>query len=55
MMTEIRKDYPDMKIVAMSGTFAGPVLETAKYLGANAVLPKPINIESLLNLLSSLK
>jgi len=54
MMTEIRKDYPDVKIVAMSGTFAGPVLETAKYLGANAVLPKPINIESLVNLLNSL-
>ncbi len=55
MISEIRKDYPDIKIIAMSGTFAGVILESAKHLGANAILPKPLQIHDLLNTLRSLK
>lgn len=45
---EIRKDYPDLKIIAMSGKFAGSVLNAARFLGANAILSKPLDVDELL-------
>ncbi len=55
MMGEIRKEYPDMKIIAMSGKFAGPVLDSAKRLGAHAILTKPLQVEELLKTLQHLR
>jgi CheY-like chemotaxis protein len=48
MIREIRQDFPDLKVIAMSGTFSGAVLTTAKHLGANAILAKPLQVEELL-------
>jgi len=47
----IRKQYPDLKVVAMSGTFADSVLDAARHLGADAVLAKPIEVDELLRTL----
>jgi CheY-like chemotaxis protein len=55
MMVEIRKEYPDLKIIAMSGRFAGPVLDSAKRLGANAILTKPLQVDELLKTLQHLR
>ena len=38
----LRRAYPDIKIVAMSGAFGGQFLKTAALLGARATLAKPI-------------
>ena len=46
---EIRRRYPTVKTVAMSGAFYGPYLHAAELLGADATLSKPIN-SSLLRL-----
>ena len=48
---ELRKEYPDLKIIAMSGgALAGAVdyLELAEKLGASATLTKPFRQERLL-------
>jgi CheY-like chemotaxis protein len=55
MMVEVRKEYPDLKIIAMSGRFAGPVLDSAKRLGANAILTKPLRVDELLKTLQHLR
>lgn len=47
----IRKDYPDLKIIAMSGAFGGDYLRIAGYLGAHSTLAKPINMETLISTL----
>lgn len=38
----LRRAYPDIKIVAMSGAFGGQFLKTAALLGARATLAKPV-------------
>jgi DNA-binding response OmpR family regulator len=47
---ELRESYPDVKILAMSGGGsidpAGPLTD-ARFLGADATLPKPFSIEDL--------
>jgi CheY-like chemotaxis protein len=55
IMAEIRKEYPDLKIIAMSGRFAGPVLDSARGLGANAILTKPLQVDELLKTLQHLR
>jgi two-component system cell cycle sensor histidine kinase/response regulator CckA len=54
MISDIRRDYADVKIIAMSGAFTGGVLESAKQLGADAILPKPIEMEHLLRTLQGI-
>ncbi len=54
MIQDIRKDYPDLKVIAMSGTFQGAILQSAKYLGANAILAKPLEMDQLLKTLQSM-
>jgi CheY-like chemotaxis protein len=49
----IRRDYPELKIIAMSGAFGGDYLRIAEYLGANRTLPKPINMETLISALEN--
>lgn len=51
---EIRKTHMDLKIIAVSGAFAGQFLRTAELLGANAVLPKPLNLAELGRLVKKL-
>ena len=49
MIQEIRRRFPTVKTVAMSGAVFGPYLRAAELLGANATLSKPLN-SSLLRL-----
>ncbi len=51
---EIRLTHKDLKIIAVSGAFAGQFLRTAELLGANAVLPKPLNLMELKRLVKEL-
>jgi CheY-like chemotaxis protein len=44
----LRRDAPGVGIIAISGAFGGQYLRTAKLLGANIVLSKPVSAESLL-------
>lgn len=45
----LRRAYPRLKIVAMSGFFGPDMLDAAKVLGANATLAKPVSAETLRN------
>ena len=57
---ELRKRYPDLKIIAMSAgssRLSGPQadhLETARVIGADAVLKKPFEPEELIGALRQL-
>jgi CheY-like chemotaxis protein len=44
----MRRVRPHLKIIAMSGVFAGPLLRAAEHLGAHASLAKPIQPDELL-------
>lgn len=46
----LRQEYPDIKVIAMSGAFGGDYLRIASYLGAHATLAKPIQLQALLQL-----
>jgi len=46
----LRREYPALKVIAMSGAFGGDYLRIAAYLGAHATLAKPIQMETLLRL-----
>ena len=45
----VRKDYPRLKILAISGFGGGSHLKAAQMLGANETLPKPVDITQLRN------
>jgi len=54
---EIKRKYPDIKLIAMSGggrAKAMDFLTLAEKLGADAILPKPIDIEKLETTIHSL-
>lgn len=44
----VRRQYPGLKILVMSGKFGPDVLRMAKLLGADASLSKPFSAEDLL-------
>jgi CheY-like chemotaxis protein len=44
---EMRRRFPGVKIVALSGAFGGLFLQMARQLGADAVLEKPIRTDAL--------
>jgi CheY-like chemotaxis protein len=44
----LRRELPDIRIIATSGAFNGQFLGTAKLLGANGALSKPFSPEALL-------
>lgn len=46
----LRRQYPETKVIAMSGAFGGDYLRIAAYLGAHATLAKPIQMDKLLKL-----
>ena len=48
MIRNIRHDWPETKIIAMSGAFGGQFLQAAELLGAQAILAKPIRPDDLL-------
>ena len=54
MIRILRKDYPALKIVAMSGWFADTGLRAAKILGADAVVAKPLHLPTLVGTVRSL-
>lgn len=54
---ELKEDYPEMKILAVSGGALGNAqtyLRVAKGMGADAILKKPFTKEELLNAVKSL-
>jgi CheY-like chemotaxis protein len=49
-IADLRRDYPDLKIIAMSGhDLASTWLTLAERMGVSAVLVKPFTIETLLS------
>ena len=44
----LQKRHPDLKVIAMSGTFGDEFLRAAEQLGAQATLAKPIRADQLL-------
>jgi CheY-like chemotaxis protein len=57
MVTNLKSDYPHIKIIAMSGgsrVVNLDCLPIAKALGANRILPKPARVEILLQLITEL-
>ncbi len=53
-ITYLRKEYPSLPVVAMSGTFRGTMLGTAAHLGASAVLEKPVKVDEVLKVVQQL-
>jgi CheY-like chemotaxis protein len=45
LIREMRQRFPEIPIIAISGVVQGHVLESAKVLGAKAILRKPITSE----------
>jgi DNA-binding response OmpR family regulator len=43
----LRKEAPDIRIIAVSGAFGGQFLRVARMLGADDVLRKPISAAAL--------
>lgn len=43
---QLRRDHPQVKVIAMSGAFGGEYLQIAGFLGANRTLTKPIRMET---------
>jgi DNA-binding response OmpR family regulator len=48
MIRAMRKEHPQLKIIAMSGGFGLEMLKVAEMLGAQAVLTKPLAAETVL-------
>jgi CheY-like chemotaxis protein len=47
-ITQLKREQPELRIIAMSGAFGGEYLKAAQLLGAKAALPKPIRPDQLL-------
>lgn len=47
LLTSIRKDFPDIKVIATSAPGNDLFLESAAVLGADAILEKPFDTEML--------
>jgi DNA-binding NtrC family response regulator len=48
----VRRDYPAIKVIAMSGAFGGDYLRIAGYLGAHGTLAKPLQMSSVLKVVA---
>lgn len=44
----LRRAYPELKIIAMSGAFGGDFLTVASYMGAKETLQKPLRLDVVL-------
>lgn len=49
----IRRDYPEVKVIAMSGAFGGDYLRIAGYLGAHGTIAKPLRLQTVLDTVRS--
>jgi CheY-like chemotaxis protein len=50
VVMEIRQKYPDLKLISISGggrSWGGDYLAMSQKLGADAILPKPLNMNDL--------
>jgi CheY-like chemotaxis protein len=54
MIRELRESGARTKIIAISGILGQPALAAAKMLGADAVIPKPVGADALLNAVAHL-
>jgi CheY-like chemotaxis protein len=45
---EIRQNYPNLKVIAMSGAFGGDYLRIAGFLGAHGTIAKPLKLQTVL-------
>jgi len=45
IIQEVRRDFPTLPIIAISGVYQSAALESAKLVGARATLSKPITPE----------
>ncbi len=54
LIRALRKQQPDVKIVAMSGAFGSDVLRAAQALGAHISLVKPVSRETILQSIDQL-
>jgi CheY-like chemotaxis protein len=54
LIRALKKEQPDVKIVAMSGAFGTEVLRVARALGAHATLIKPLSREMILQSIDQL-
>jgi CheY-like chemotaxis protein len=48
LLKTLRKQYPYLRVMVISGYLKGALLEAASHLGAIATLQKPVNAETLL-------
>ena len=53
-ITAFRRDFPGVRIIAISGAFGGAFLNAARLLGADAILPKPVSASKLLEVAGKL-
>ena len=53
VLKAIRNKSPGLRIIVASGAFGGPILESAKYFGAAAIVQKPISRERLMETVRS--
>ena len=54
MIRLLKKEQPELKIVAMSGAFEPAVLKAARYFGAHASLTKPLSADTILRCIEEL-
>ncbi|MCL4796859.1 MAG: response regulator [Bryobacteraceae bacterium] len=44
----LRRDFPSVKIIAISGAFGGDYLRIAGFLGAHRTMAKPVRMETVI-------
>ena len=54
LIRALRKEYPQVRIIAISGTFGADILTAARALGADATLTKPVSQATLLHSIEAL-
>jgi CheY-like chemotaxis protein len=54
LIRTLRKENPQIRIIAISGTFGAEILTAARALGADATLTKPVSQATLLRSIESL-
>jgi len=54
LVRRLKTERPDLRIIAMSGTFGPDLLKAARLLGANSTLAKPMTASQLLDCIHKL-
>jgi CheY-like chemotaxis protein len=50
---QLRAQYPDVKVIAISGAFGGDYLQIANFMGAHGTLVKPVRVDAVLKAVES--